>query len=254
MSKHPKKLGKSGLLLIAIVCGGLTVRAQETPASDAHPTKPDTAAQKQEGSPFAAGVGFVRLLQRKSAVFPAIATSTTVLSPRQKFQLAANNSISLSTIGAAAFSAGWDQAFNDPPGYGQGGEGYGKRFGSNMARAASVQIIGTGFLASILHQDPRFFVRENLNLQQSVKYSIYRVFITRSDSGGNVANWSGLISPMAAEGIANTYLPDANRAAGDTFERYGYDLLWKFAGNLAQQYWPTVNKKLFRKSRVAPAP
>ena len=55
----------------------------------------------------------------------------------EKFKLAVNNSVSLATIGAALVGAAYGQAINSPEGYGQGAEGYGKRFGSGMARAAS---------------------------------------------------------------------------------------------------------------------
>ena len=84
----------------------------------------------------------------------------------QKFKLAANNSVALSTIAAAAAGAAYGQAVNSPSGYGQGAEGYGKRFGADMARTASENLFGTFLLASALHQDPRFYVRKNLSFKQ----------------------------------------------------------------------------------------
>ena len=73
----------------------------------------------------------------------------------QKFKLAANNSVALSTT-AAAVGAAFSQAIDSPSGYHQGAEGYGKRFGADMARAASDNMFGTFLLASALRQDPRF--------------------------------------------------------------------------------------------------
>src|SRR4029077_2886013 len=52
-----------------------------------------------------------------------IATTKEKLSPWDKFTLAANNSIAVSTIGASLVGAAYGQAIDSPEGYGQGGEG-----------------------------------------------------------------------------------------------------------------------------------
>jgi hypothetical protein len=218
--------------------------------------KPDAPAPQSTSrppGPVKLGADFVQLLQRNSVVFPDLAVDTASLSTAQKFKLAANNSVSLSTVTAAALGSGWNQALNEPEGYGQGMSGYGKRFGSSMARSASNQIFGTFLLASVLHQDPRFFVKNDVSFGGSIKYSISRIFLTRGDDDGQQVNWSGLVAPLGAEALANTYLPPGERAAGDVLSRYGYDLAWKFAGNLAKQYWPKINKQL-RLQPLAPDP
>ena len=113
-----------------------------------------------------------------------------------------------------------------------------------MARASSANIFGTFLLASALHEDPRFYVKKHLSFKQSVEYSAWRLIYTRSDSGEQVVNYSGLIGPLMAEGLANAYYPDENRSVGSTFTRYASDMGWRFAGNLLRQYWPSINKRL----------
>ena len=228
-------------LLLAALCLSAVAFTQE---GVQQPDAPAPQSSSQRPGVVRGGTDFVLLLQRKSAVFPDLAVDTASLSAGQKFKLAANDSLSLSTIAAASLSSGWNQAVNWPAGYGQGMSGYGKRFGSAMAREASNQMFGTFLLASTLHQDPRFFVKPDLSFGGSVEYAAIRVFSTRSDHGETVLNWSGLVAPLAAEALASTYFPDGNRSAGDVFSRYGYDLLWKAASNLGKQYWPKINKKL----------
>jgi hypothetical protein len=189
-------------------------------------------------------VAFVQLLQRKSLVFPDLATSTGPFDSWQKFKLAANQSVSLSTIGAALTDSAYGQAINRPAGYSQGGEGYSKRFGADMARAASDHIFGTFLIASVLREDPRFYVKKDLSFKQSVKYAAVRVAVTRSDSGDRVVNFAGLLGPLAGEALANTYYPEGSRGVGDTFIRYASDLGEKFGVNLLKQYWLNINKKL----------
>jgi hypothetical protein len=195
-------------------------------------------------------MAFIQLLQRKSLVFPDLATNQGPLDSWGKFKLAANKSVALSTIGAALIGSAYGQAINSPAGYGQGGEGYGKRFGADMARAASANIFGTFMIASVTHEDPRFYVKKHLNFKESVKYSAMRLVITRNDSGDRVVSYSDLLGPVAAEALANTYYPEDSRGVGSTFTRYASDLGWKFAGNLLRQYWPQINRKL----RLVPEP
>jgi len=183
-------------------------------------------------------------LQRKSLFFPDIVTTTGRLSSTGKFELFVDNSISLSTIGFSALSSAVSQAADSPTGFGQGWEAYGKRFGASMGREASSEFFGTFVLASALHEDPRFYPDHNPSLGRAVKYSVQRLFVTRNDDGHDVANWSGLLGPAMAEGLANVYWPDRNRTAGDTLLRYGLDLATKAGGNLLREYWPVVYGKI----------
>ena len=119
-----------------------------------------------------------------------------------------------------------------------------------MARSASYNLFGNFLLASAFHEDPRFFVKKNLSFGQSVKYAAVRVVYTSTDRGQKQINYSGLLGPLMAEGLANAYYPEQNRTAASTLTRFGVDLGWRFGGNLLRQYWPTLNRRL----RLVPEP
>ena len=223
-------------------------QTQPQPGPDATSQTQPAQTTPQPANPIQSSVVLFKLLQQKSLVFPDIATTQGHLSSWEKFKLAANNSVALSTIGAAMLGSGYGQATNTPSGYHQGWEGYGKRLGADMARASSDNLFGTFLLASALHQDPRFFVKKNLSFGQSVKYAAVRLVFTSTDAGQKQFNYSGLIAPAMAEGLANVYYPEQNRTAGSSLTRYASDLGWKFGGNMLRQYWPTINRKL----RLAP--
>jgi len=227
------------------VCPGSV--AQQSPSGtlpDAGSASAQSQTTPQGTNPLQSGMAFFQLLQRKSLVFPDLATNAGPLDRWRKFKLAANNSVSPATAGEGLIGSAFGQAIDSPAGYGQGGEGYGKRFGAHMARAASDNLFGTFLIASALHEDPRFYVKKNLSFKQSLKYAAVRLAVTRSDSGKRVLNLAGLLGPLAGEGLANTYYPAANRSVGCTFVRYASDLSWKFGGHLLRQYWPNINKKL----------
>jgi hypothetical protein len=189
------------------------------------------------------------LLTRRSYCFPDLATRIPPLTVRQKFTLFLRNSTSGHILVGSAANAGLAQAFNWQAGYGQGAEGYGKRFGAYMARTASSNFFGTFLLASTFRQDPRFFVRSSPTFGQAVKYSLSRIVITRRDSGEDTVNSSGLLGPLAAESLANAYLPIQDRTFGNTIGRYAADLGWLAVGNVLREYWPTLSKHLVRSKR-----
>jgi hypothetical protein len=232
-----------------LICNcAMAQQAQPEPGPDATSQNQPSQTTPPPANTIQSSVVLFKLLQQKSLVFPDLATTEGHLSSWEKFKLAANNSVALSTLGEAMIGSAYGQLTNSPSGYHQGFEGYGKRLGADMARAASDNLFGTFLLASALHQDPRFFVEKNLSFGQSVKYAAVRVAYTVTDSGQKQFNYSGLIGPLMAEGLANAYYPDKNRTAGSTLTRYGTDLAWKFGGNLLRQYWPAINRRL----RLAP--
>jgi hypothetical protein len=183
-------------------------------------------------------------LQKKSVVFPDLATTRGRLSSWDKCKLAANNSVALSTVGGALMGAAFGQATDRPAGYGQEVGAYGKRFAADMARAASYNVFGTCLATAITHEDPRFYVKNRLTFRESLKYAAVRLIITRNDSGEQVVNYSGLLGPLAGEALANTYYPAGSRGLGNTLIRYSGDIGWRFGGYLLRQYWPLINKKL----------
>jgi hypothetical protein len=242
------------LILFGVIAFGSTSGAfgQETP-------KPQPQTQTQTGTPPAdqapsapskvPGQDLYNLLQKKSVVFPDIALNTERLSTGEKFQLFVDNSISVHTITWAMLGSAVNQADNSPTGFGQGWDAYAKRFGSSMGRQASSNFFGTFMLASALHQDPRFYPEIHPTFAHAVKYSLQRTFVTRNDDGRDVANWSGLVGPLMAEGLANVYWPDRNRTVGDTFLRYGLDVATKAGGNMLREYWPVFYGKVHHAPR-----
>lgn len=200
--------------------------------------------QEQAGAQFQTGIKPVDLLMRKSLFFPDLATSTHPLSPGDKFKLFVSESISGSAVLGGLTGAGLAQATNSPEGYGQGGEGYAKRFGSIMARNASNRFFSDFLLASALHEDPRFFVQTTDSLKVAVGLAVRRVFITQSDSGKQVTNWSGMIGPLMGESLAITYMPPDAQGVGSLFSRYATDIGVRAGTNVLRQYWPTIVKKL----------
>jgi hypothetical protein len=242
------------LLVAGVIAFGLSTRAvaQETPQTQPSPSpaaRPPADQAPSTAPAPPAPVALYNLLESKSIVFPDIAFSTERLSAGQKFELFVDNSISVNAVTWAALGSAVGQADDSPTGFGQGWDGYAKRFGSSMGRQASSEFFGTFVLASALHEDPRFYAEINPTFFHAMKYSLQRVFVMRSDDGRNVVAWSRLGGPLMAEGLANVYWPERNRTAGDTLFRFGLDLASRAGGNMLREYWPVLLARMSHSRR-----
>ena len=194
----------------------------------------------------------VQILSRRSFFFPDLAYTSKPLNSGQKFLLAADVTIAPSAVIVTGVSAAISQAKDSWPGYGQGWESYGKRYGATMALNASTNMFGVFLLPSVLHHDPRYFPLAHASFGRHIGHALARMVVTRTDTGGQAPNVSGLLGPLGAEGLSNTYLPDAERTTGKTFERYGIQMAVIAGGNIVKEFWPAIFKTL-RIGKVAPA-
>jgi hypothetical protein len=104
----------------------------------------------------------------------------------------------------------------------------------------------------VLHHDPRYFVLAHGSFSQRIAHALKRVVVTPTDAGGQAMNVSGVLGPLGAEGLSNTYLPDAERTAGKTFERFGIQMAIIAGSNVTKEFWPMILKTL-RIGKLAPA-
>lgn len=133
------------------------------------------------------------------------------LSSKQKFQLALKSTIDPVSIGVTAAVAGIEQATNHFPGYGQGAEGYAKRFGATYADFSINLFIGGAILPSLLKQDPRYFYKGTGSVGSRAGYAIANAVICKGDNGKWQPNYSEIIGSLAAGGISNLYYPASDR-------------------------------------------
>jgi Carboxypeptidase regulatory-like domain len=134
------------------------------------------------------------------------------LRTRQKFELAWRTSIDPVTWAMTGAVAGIEQANHTFKGYGQGAEGYGKRFGANYADGFDSDLIGGAILPSLFKQDPRYFYKGTGSVRSRVLYAIAAAVICRGDNGHRQFNYSGFLGGLAASGISNLYYPAGDRS------------------------------------------
>ena len=157
------------------------------------------------------------------------------LTPKMKFQLALKVSTDPVTAAGVFAMAGIRQAA-DSPKYGQGWDAYGKRFGATAADGFADIMIGGAILPSLLHQDPRYFYQGTGTTGSRIRHAMFSPFVTRSDTGKSMPNYSSLGGDLAAAGISNLYFPRANRGVGLVFGNFAIGTAERIGASLAQEF------------------
>ena len=159
------------------------------------------------------------------------------LSPKQKFELAWKTMVDPVTFGINGAIAGIQQAGNDFAGYGQGAQGYGKRYGADFADSVTGIFIGGAILPSLLKQDPRYFYKGTGSTRSRILYAIANSVICKGDNGHWQANYSSVLGSLASGGISNLYYPESNRnGAALTFENTAIGIGATAAANLLEEF------------------
>jgi hypothetical protein len=175
------------------------------------------------------------------------------LTPSQKFELAFKRSITPLTFIGAGLIAGIGQANNSFPKYGQGAQGYGKRFGAQYVDTFDSNMIGSAIFPVILHQDPRYYRMGTGGFRKRFWYSLSTAVRTKGDDGKWQPGFSTILGSFAAGGISNLYFPPPNRGAGLTLERGSLQIAERALSLMFDEFLPDIQQRLFRSKNLPAA-
>lgn len=164
-----------------------------------------------------------------------------------KFMLAFKDTIDPFTFVLAGFYSGIAQWQNDYPTFGEGGSGYGKRFGAAYADQAIGNYLTEAIIPSLLHEDPRYFRKGSGRKRGRLGYALSRTIITRKDNGRSSFNYSEVVGNGLAAGIANFYYPASQRSLGETGEKLGIQVISDSAFNVLLEFWPDMKRLVFKR-------
>ena len=158
---------------------------------------------KEQGAPRA--LGFV------PNYYVAYVHNAAPLTVKRKFELALDSAVDPFTFGLAGALAGIQQARNDYSGFGQGAQGYAKRYGAFYAGHVTGTFIEGALLPSLLKQDPRYFYKGMGSKRGRLLYAIANSVICEGDNRRWQTNYSNIFGNIAAASISNFYHPPQNR-------------------------------------------
>jgi hypothetical protein len=248
------KLGSAILVLFCLCFGFSRAQAQAESATSPAVQQPGTP-QSSPDAPAVHEKAAEQLKQQEHqrilGVLPNFNTSNVqdavALTRKQKFQLAFRSAVDPVQFFVAGLDAGFNQANNSYSGYGQGAQGYFKRWGAAYADSFDGTMLGGAVFPALLHQDPRYFRKGTGTVKQRLFYAISTTVRCKNDDGKWVPNYSNILGNIAAGGIANLYYPDTDTGAGLTFQRAFTVTAEGAIGALFVEFWPDISRKLFNK-------
>jgi hypothetical protein len=181
--------------------------------------------------------------QRVLGVFPnffvTYQPNAAPLTAAQKFQLGWRSIIDPEVVLSSGLAAGIQQARNSYHEFGQGMEGYGKRFGAAYANRVDHVLIGHVVTQSIFHQDPRYFYKGTGTFRKRALYAIATAFVTKGDNGRWQPDYSDVIGGLAAAEISTLYYPASSRTGLRLFHSVLLGFGHRAASHLMQEfvYW-----------------
>lgn len=100
--------------------------------------------------------------------------------------------------------AGIEQERNWYRAYGQGAQGFAKRFGATYADIVAGTFHGSAVMPALLKQDPRYFYKGTGRWSSRLRYALSGSVITKGDNGNWQPNYSNFLGNLAAAGIATS--------------------------------------------------
>lgn len=228
-----------------------TSQEKITPSSLVEDSGKDCASTKTEPAPVPP-----QTAPQNRRLFWVLPNYTTVeqreqftpLSTGTKFKLSAKtmtDPVTVSFIGGIALLG---QARNSDPTYGQGFQGYDKRFATFYADTGIGTLMTTSVFPTLLHQDPRYFQLGKGSKWHRALYAASRIFIAPSDHGDLQFNYSEIVGNAVAAGISNTYHPQSQRTLGNTVHVWGTDTMLNMLCNVAKEFWPDIRHKFHKQT------
>jgi hypothetical protein len=264
LRRHTLRTMKAVTLLTMLACGGLLC-AQEspppppqsppsTPALQVATTKNGTACLKP--APLVRLQDYDGPLRKTVGIFARKLELTTVHAPnyqpgavlcsldlKDKFFLFVRDTYDPVTVMAAGLNAGFDQAENNDPSFGQGGSGYGKRFAANFADEASSKFFKEFAYPAIFSEDPRYYRLDHGTGRSRLLHAIEHTLVAHRNTGEpmfNVSEWLGTTSAVV---LSNTYHPGNRRGFGPSAEMVSYRIGEDMGFDVLREFWPEIARK-----------
>jgi hypothetical protein len=166
------------------------------------------------------------------------------LTPGQKFKVVARGVFDPFEFVLTGFVAGLGQASNSNPSYGQGAQGYAKRYGTAYADNAIENFMASAVFPTVLHQDPRYYQLGHGGFLKRSAHAVSRVVITRSDAGEKQVNYSELVGGVTAASISTySYHPQSERGFGNVMSVWATQMGWDAVTYMVKEFWPDLRKK-----------
>lgn len=163
----------------------------------------------------------------------------------QKFRLVTRSSFDPGEFLWYGFLAGISQAQNSEAGYGQGFDGYAKRYASQFGDGTIESYMVEGVFPVVFKQDPRYFRVGEGSFGYRTGRVLKRLVVTRGDNGKSQFNVSEVFGSGSAAAISiYSYHPSEDKNFSNVTSVWGDQVAFDALEMMFKEFWPDVRRKI----------
>jgi hypothetical protein len=140
-----------------------------------------------------------------------------------------------------AAGAGWAQWRDDPKEWGQGAEGFARRYGSRLAISLSTDTFQS-IVGAATHADPRYIVLREGSIRHRAIFALEHGLISRYDDGKERLAYSRFAGAIGSAYLARTWYPTRLTHESRTWEYAVENIGSYMIRNLFHEFRPEINR------------
>jgi hypothetical protein len=212
--------------------------AAQTPAEKSQREKAEEQLKEQERQRVAGVMATFNTTRNWDAV---------PLSPGQKYRLFFKSATDPWPFFLTGVVAGIGQAEDSYSEWGQGMQGYAKRYGAAYSDYFIGNFFGNAVLPSLLHEDPRFFQKGTGRAATRALWAAASTVWCRRDNGSWGPNYANVAGNLIGAAIARVYYPASERTVSDTINDGLTISVEGIVGAEVIEFWPDIARHYKRK-------
>jgi hypothetical protein len=218
-----------------------SVLAQQAPSSSG-PERQNIRAEVVEQNPDDQASESSSLYNPAHSALPNAPSATkpihspgSSLTLGDRFHIYRQSILSPYTLVGPALGAGIGQWEDEPPEWGEGGEGYARRLVSGVGRHLIAETIRFG-VAVADGEDPRYHPSEESGIWHRTRHVVVETFTSKTAGGTRIPAYSRFVGTYGAAFISNLWYPESRSTAGWALRRGSTALASSLGFNLFQEF------------------
>ena len=183
-------------------------------------------------------------VEQVSSATPVSADAYVPITPAQRVHWIVDGTVgpqSLFIVGP--LSTAWQTAWNTPEEWGRGWSGIAKRYAQREADVAISNTIEAG-LGALWGEEPRYIPSARKGIWPRARYALKTSVLSQGRDGRLRPAWARYAGNTLNNLIENAWLPPSQTTATQTAVRSGMGIVTRMGGNLWDEFWPDVVRRL----------
>ena len=167
---------------------------------------------------------------------------------RQRLRWFITTTIGPSHLAGGVITSALGTALDRPKEYGPHWGGFGDRFGMRLTGVVTGNAIEAS-AGALWGEDPRYFRVPDQPFGARIGSVMKQTFTARRRDGSFAPAYARFIAEPGNNFLSNMWRPESEANARDALLRTGEGFAGRMAANAFQEFWPDIERRLFRRNR-----